>query len=88
MPQLIECSYVRRETNMIIAKRKPFREIMEILEGFESVLIAGCGTCVAVCLAGGEKEVGLLSSQLAIASELKGRPLNIGEATVERQCDR
>ena len=73
---------------MIIAKRKPFREIVESLEGFESVLIAGCGTCVAVCLAGGEKEVGLLSSQLAIASELKGKPLKIGEATVERQCDR
>jgi ferredoxin len=73
---------------MIIAKRKPFHEIMGSLEGFERVLIVGCGTCVAVCLAGGEKEVGLLSSQLAIASELKGKPLELGEATVERQCDR
>jgi ferredoxin len=73
---------------MIIAKRKPFQEIFDCLDGFESVLIVGCGTCVAVCLAGGEKEVGLLSSQLAIASELHGRSLNLGEATVERQCDR
>ncbi len=73
---------------MIIAKRKPFQEIMKSLEGFERVLIAGCGTCVAVCLAGGEKEVGILSAQLSIASELKGKPLKIGEATVERQCDR
>jgi hypothetical protein len=73
---------------MIIAQRKPFQEIMDSIEGFRSVLIVGCGTCVAVCLAGGEKEVGLLSAQLAIASEIRGRPLTIGEATVERQCDR
>jgi ferredoxin len=61
---------------------------MDTLQGRERILIVGCGTCVAVCLAGGEKEVGLLSSQLAIASELKGMPLTIGEATVERQCDK
>jgi len=73
---------------MIIAKRKPFQEIMDSLKGYEKVLIIGCGTCVAVCLAGGEKEVGLLSSQLAIASELEGNPLTIGEATIERQCDK
>ncbi len=73
---------------MIIAKRKPFQEIMDSLKDNEKILIVGCGTCVAVCLAGGEKEVGLLSSQLAIASEIKGRPLTIGEITIERQCDK
>ena len=73
---------------MIIAKRKPFQEIMDSLKDNEKILIVGCGTCVAVCLAGGEKEVGLLSSQLAIASEIKGRPLTIGEVTIERQCDK
>ena len=73
---------------MIVAKRKPFDEIMEMLDPYERVIIVGCGTCVAVCLAGGEKEVGLLASQLAIAGELRGKHLEIGEATVERQCDR
>jgi len=73
---------------MIIAKRKPLDEIMDGVAGYSRVLLAGCGTCVAVCLAGGEKEVGLLSSQLAIASELKGRRIDLGEVTVERQCDR
>jgi len=73
---------------MIVAKRKPFKEILASVEEFQKVLIVGCGTCVAVCLAGGEKEVGLLSSELAMASELKGSPLVLGEATVERQCDR
>jgi len=73
---------------MIVAKRKPFQEIVDSLEGYERVLITGCGTCVAVCLAGGEKEVGVLASQLAIASRMKGATMVIGEATVERQCDK
>lgn len=73
---------------MIIARRKPLKEIKDSLEGFQKVLLVGCGTCVAVCLAGGEREVKLLASQLEIASKLEGRPLSIGEATVERQCDR
>lgn len=73
---------------MIVAKRKPFQEILDSLKGYERILVVGCGTCVAVCLAGGEKEVGLLTSQLAIASKLKGASLILGEATVERQCDR
>ncbi len=73
---------------MIIAQRKPLREIQDSLEGYSKALIVGCGTCVAVCLAGGEKEVGILASQLAIASELAGKNLEIGEFTIERQCDR
>jgi ferredoxin len=73
---------------MIVAKRKPFNEIVQSLEGINRVLLVGCGTCVAVCMAGGEKEVGLLASQLAISSELAGKQIEVGEVTVERQCDR
>jgi ferredoxin len=73
---------------MIIAERKPFAEIKDAVAPFEKVLIVGCGTCVAVCLAGGEKEVGLLASQLRLARAMNGGKPHVGEITVERQCDR
>lgn len=73
---------------MIVAKRKPFREIKELVSGSQKILILGCGTCVAVCLAGGEKEVAILASQLKMALALDDQDLKIDELTIERQCDR
>lgn len=73
---------------MIIAKRKPFNEIEELVSGAKKILILGCGTCVAVCLAGGEKEVAVLASQLKMALALKDQDATIDELTIERQCDR
>ena len=51
---------------MIIAEQKPFQTIMKNLAGYDRVLILGCGTCVTVCMAGGEKEVGILSEQIRL----------------------
>ena len=73
---------------MIVAKRKPFEEIKEMLKGYKKVLNIGCGTCVSVCLTGGEKEVTVLSTELEMARRLDGDPIEIGQITVERQCDR
>jgi ferredoxin len=73
---------------MIVAERKPFEQIWEYIKDLKSVLVLGCGTCVAVCQAGGEKEVGLMASELRLKSRLEGKEIIIGEATVERQCDR
>jgi len=73
---------------MIVAKRKPFEEIKELVSGSKRILILGCGTCVAVCLAGGEKEVGILGSQLRMAFGLENENVQIDELTIERQCDR
>jgi len=73
---------------VIVAKRKPFSAIKEIVSGHKKVLIVGCGTCVAVCLAGGEKEVSILASQIRMALKLDGQRVQVDEATVERQCDR
>ena len=73
---------------MIVAKRKPFEEIKDLIQGYKKVLVVGCGTCVAVCLAGGEKEVGVLAAELKLSQKSEPAPANFGEATVQRQCDR
>jgi len=73
---------------MIVAKRKPFKEINNMLKDYQKVLNVGCGTCVAVCLAGGEKEVDVLNAELDMARMLEDNPVELGGRTVERQCDR
>ncbi|MFH1033469.1 MAG: methylenetetrahydrofolate reductase C-terminal domain-containing protein [Pseudomonadota bacterium] len=73
---------------MIIAQRKDFEQISQAVAEFRKVLVVGCGTCVAVCLTGGEKEAGILASQLDLASQIKGEERTFGVACVERQCDR
>ncbi len=72
---------------MIVAERKTIPELMDILQGHQKVLVLGCGTCVSVCLAGGEREVSIISSALRIASRAKGLGLKVDELTIERQCD-
>lgn len=73
---------------MIVASRKPFEEIKKFLAPYQTILVVGCGTCVAVCLAGGKKEVGLLTSQLRMSFGLDKKKVHISEITLERQCDR
>jgi len=72
---------------MIVVQRKSIPELMEILGSHKKVLVLGCGTCVTVCLAGGEREVSIISSALRIASRLKNLSLEVEELTIERQCD-
>ncbi|MBW2592232.1 MAG: methylenetetrahydrofolate reductase C-terminal domain-containing protein [Deltaproteobacteria bacterium] len=72
---------------MIVAERKPFEEIKNMVKEYPKVLTVGCGTCVAVCLAGGEKEVGILNAELKMTRKLDNNPIELGAVTLERQCD-
>jgi ferredoxin len=73
---------------MIVAKRKSLEEIKEMLKPYKKVLNVGCGTCVSVCLVGGQKEVLVLNSELEMARKLEDNPIEMGAISVERQCDR
>ncbi len=67
---------------MIVAEQKPIEEIKEFLTGHKRILLLGCGTCVTVCLAGGEREVATLAPILRMSGNIE-----VMENTIERQCD-
>jgi len=72
---------------MIKAKQKPITEIKGLIAPYNNILVLGCGTCVTISFAGGEKEVGMLASALRIAAALEGKEQTFAEATVQRQCE-
>ena len=72
---------------MIVAELKPKEEIADSISGFRSVLIVGCGTCVTVCLTGGEREAWSLARELDNGKYFDSRQPEFSVETVERQCE-
>ncbi len=72
---------------MIVAEQKPLDEIKGLLADAGKVLVVGCGTCVTVCFAGGDKEAGILASSLRMATRIDGTPKDVTHVTVQRQCE-
>jgi ferredoxin len=72
---------------LIVAEPKPIKEIADSISGFRSVLILGCGTCVTVCLTGGEREARTLAKELSNGKYFDGRQPEFSVETVERQCE-
>lgn len=72
---------------MVKGKRKPIEEIKAALEGSSKVLNIGCGGCVSVCLAGGQKEVRELCLELNDAFKQDNSATRVDSYTVERQCN-
>jgi ferredoxin len=73
---------------MIVADRKKIPEIRDMVKDHQRVLLVGCGTCVTVCLAGGERETGIIGSALRMALKLAGKEnVVVDECVIERQCE-
>ena len=72
---------------MIVASRKPLEEILEMLKPYKKVILLGCNECVTVCAVGGEREVGVMASEIKLTRAREGNEIEIKEQTLERQCD-
>ena len=72
---------------MIVAQRKTIPDLLAIVKSHKKLLVLGCGTCVTVCLAGGQREVSIIASALRMAAKLNELQLEVEELTIERQCD-
>ncbi|MFC1870195.1 methylenetetrahydrofolate reductase C-terminal domain-containing protein [Chloroflexota bacterium] len=73
---------------MIIAEQKSLEEIGQMIAPYQRILIVGCGTCMTVCDAGGEREVAFLHQALRVA-QARGRDEKhtFSEYVLKRQCD-
>ncbi len=75
------------EVEVVKGKRKPIEEIKSSIDAFNNILIVGCGGCVSVCLAGGQKETEALKADLtALYKQDKARK-GLKTVTIERQCN-
>ena len=72
---------------MIKVKRKPFQEIVDVVDRYPTVLVVGCGGCASVCLGGGQKEARLLQDELREYFHQLGFERKLTEYTVERACN-
>ncbi len=72
---------------MIVAEQKSLDEIKSLIGESEKVLVLGCGTCVTVCFAGGEREAATVATSLRMSTKLAKDSKTITHATVQRQCE-
>ena len=73
---------------MIVGDLKPLAEIVAAVKEYKQVLVLGCGSCVTVCLSGGEKEAQQLSRELSEKQHFEGRPPKLEVGSILRQCER
>ena len=73
---------------MIVGDIKPLEEIISAIKAYKQVLVLGCGSCVAVCLSGGEREAEQLSRELAQMRHYQSAPPKFEVDSILRQCER
>jgi ferredoxin len=72
---------------MIVGDLKPLAEIVSAIKEFKQLLVLGCGSCVTVCLSGGEKEAEQLGRDLSQMKHYEGAPPKIEVDSILRQCE-
>ncbi|MFO7666204.1 MAG: methylenetetrahydrofolate reductase C-terminal domain-containing protein [Desulfobacterales bacterium] len=72
---------------MIVGNIKPIEEIAASICGYDKILIVGCGSCVSVCLSGGDREVQMLSQELRRKVHYKNAPPAFEVDNILRQCE-
>jgi len=72
---------------MIVGQQKPFEEIWQRVKEHQQLTVFGCNPCVAVCHQGGNKEAGILASQLRMRAVQDGLEIKIDDSGIERQCE-
>lgn len=72
---------------MITGKLKPFDEILSSLEHYRNILILGCGSCVTVCLSGGDREARVLARDISAGSTNGHSGRSVEVRTIQRQCE-
>jgi ferredoxin len=72
---------------MIVGDLKPLQEIAATLESYRKVLILGCGSCVTVCLSGGEREAQELARALNRSGLFGGSLPELQSDCILRQCE-
>jgi ferredoxin len=73
---------------MIVGDLKPIEEIVSMIKGYTQVLILGCGSCVTVCLSGGEREAEQLGRELARIRHYQSAAPKFIVDSILRQCER
>ncbi|RQD78280.1 MAG: hypothetical protein D5R97_00625 [Candidatus Syntrophonatronum acetioxidans] len=72
---------------MIIGERKPLEEVFSETASFNKILVLGCETCVAVCLAGGRKEAEETAEAISLHRKKENKPVEVKAESIQRQCE-
>ena len=72
---------------MIIAEQKEIDEILHSVESYHRIVVAGCGTCVSVSMAGGEKETLKIAGLIRLARKGDEGQVEVTVSNPIRQCD-
>jgi len=73
---------------MIVGDLKALDEIIASVKGYRRILAVGCGSCVSVCLSGGDREARELARELAHTRYYTDSPPQVDWTTIERQCEK